>query len=276
MHPHASRLKHQIIGVSVADNHANLKEIYHGVDLLPIKWMPGSKDVDVHMIAIAADVQHMQEESDLNADAALTYEEDDDDHMFNQDDDGRWMDYDYNGDDGLDDGFTRRRLYTDDFSSEDKWTVYNAPIGFCDGSAQARCHRAATNTCLMSGYNFYHAGIMAHGHSGKLRLLIPNVVEGIILARFDWRLENGPRVKSIPHDVKIEFTVDGKTVTHGRQSFANNVIGLVDDLFVHVLLLDEDMLDGDEESRDIEIEIEAKSYVQGDKRMIMLSHIYYA
>lgn len=228
-------------------------------------------DVDVHMIAIAADVEHMQEESALNANAELKFEEDDDDHIFAQDDDGRWMDVedydDFNG---------RRRLYTDDFSSRDEWTVYNAPIGFCDGSAQARCHRAATNTCLLSGYNFYQAGIMAHGHSGKLRLTIPNVVEGIILARFEWRMKDGPRVKNIPHDFAITFTVDGKSVTHGRQSFANHVIGLVDDLFVHILLLDEDMLDGDEVSRDIEVEIEANSHVQGDKRMIMLSHIYYA
>jgi hypothetical protein len=265
------------------DNHGKMTEIYSGVDLLPIKWMVDSKEVDVHMIAIAADTEHMKEESDLNADAALSGQDlmdDDHDRLFN-DDDGKWEDLAKDGTTDVDDDIDfrrnqRRQLFTDDFSTGNTWTLYNTPKGFCDGSAQSRCNRVSTNTCLLSGYNFYQAGIMGHGHSGKLRMTIPNVKEGIILARFEWRMDDGPRVRMLPHDVKITFTVDGETTTHGRQSFADAVVGLSDDLFVHPLLIDEEMLEGKKEARTVEVEIEASSYIQGDKRLIMLSHIYYA
>jgi hypothetical protein len=208
--------------------------------------------------------------------------DDDHDRVFN-DDDGNWKELakDDTTDYGSNDDFDfrrneRRHLFTDDFSADDTWTLYNAPKGFCDGSAQSRCNRVSTNTCLLSGYNFYQAGIMGHGHSGKLRMTIPNVKEGIILARFEWRMDNGPRVRMLPHDVQITVRVDGNTRTYGRQSFAEAVVGLSDDLFVHRLLIDEDMLEGKKDARTVEVEIEATSYIQRDKRLIMLSHIYYA
>jgi hypothetical protein len=285
VHPHMSRLK-RILTNPVVDNHGKMTEIYDGVDLLPTKWMVDSKEVDVHMIAIAADTERMKKESDLNADAALNFEDDDHDHVFN-DDDGKWTRFAYDDASGShkyedDDAPLRRRpkrrkLFTDDFSTGNTWTLYNAPKGFCDGSAQARCNRVSTNKCLLSGYNFYKAGIMGHGHSGKMRMTIPHVKEGIILARFEWRMEGGPRVKMLPHDLQVTFTVDGEVTTFSRQTFANSVVGLSDDLFVHPILIDKDMLDGKKPERAaVEVEIEATSHNQGDQRLIMLSHIYYA
>jgi hypothetical protein len=49
---------------SVGDNHELLQELYGGVDVLPLQWKTAEEQVDVHMIAIAANATSFSSESD--------------------------------------------------------------------------------------------------------------------------------------------------------------------------------------------------------------------
>lgn len=271
----------------VGDNHASMVEVYTNVDLLPPQWKSADDDVDVHMIAIATDRDALSEgmETDLvrvPGDSPWSPYNDD---FKNEDYDGSTKeDHDFAFDDdvgGSDNGSTGRKqrqrmtAVTSDVSPR-LWTVYNAPLGFCDGSAQSRCNRNIFNTCLLSNYNHYRAGIIAHGKSGKLSLSLPNVKEGIVLARFDWQLENGPRVKFLPPDFAFLTTVNGETKSIGRSEFATKAVDITGDLRLHVLLLDKEMARNVGETKTIDIDLEVRSDMTGLKPLILLSHIYYA
>jgi hypothetical protein len=58
--------------------------------------------------------------------------------------------------------------------------------GFCDGSAQSECGRSADSQCLLYGANDNHMDLQGDSLSGWLVFTIPNVREGIILARMEW------------------------------------------------------------------------------------------
>ena len=118
---------------------------------------------------------------------------------------------------------------------------------------------------------------MGHGESGKLHLKIPNVREGIIVARFDWKLENGPRVKYLPGDAAIIFTVDGVETRHDRRSFAHHAIDLTDDVRFHVIMHDKEMAQTEGVAKDVDVEIEVISQSEGSTTpLLLLSHIYFA
>jgi hypothetical protein len=267
----------------IADNHNSMVEVYKEVDLLNPDWQIPPNEVDVHMVAIAT-----KHSSTTKGGTALK-----NDKSLGPDDDGVepgdkdfGFDDDYLTDDEYrrdlsytpaETGGQRRKAVTSDISPKKTWTIFNAPLGFCDGSAQSRCNRNVFNPCLLANFNHYRAGIIGHGSSGKLSLSIPNVREGIILARFDWSLDDGPRVKYLPPDFQYILTVNGQTTTQNRQDFANSAIDLLDDLRLHVLMMNKDMShtdQGDGKTIDVDIEIIAKS--TADKPKIYLSHIYYA
>jgi len=150
--PSSSRLKKLVQG-DIADNHASLFEVYTGVDLLPPQWRLSDDEVDVHMIAIATESDMLPHGNDENAivvgddDAyGFPWPNDDDGWMYAEDDD---LDYGFGDDD-----YRRRelnpssgqsrKLLTHDVSNT-AWTVFNAPLGFCDGSAQSTCNRIISN-----------------------------------------------------------------------------------------------------------------------------------
>jgi len=67
------------------------------------------------------------------------------------------------------------------------WEMHNNPIrGFCDGSAQSECNRYKGHTCLALGHNDKHLDVWGNSLSGWLVFTVPNVKEGIIIARMEW------------------------------------------------------------------------------------------
>lgn len=264
----------------IADNHASMVEVCTGVDLLPFQWKPTDDDVDVHMIAIATDTVSLskgQVAVKVNDVVAKSPWNDDDTGMRMQEPSANDHDHGFGDDD-----YTRRRhlsqrrkALTSDVS-EKSWTVYNAPLGFCDGSAQSTCNRNVFNSCLLSNHNYYRAGIIAHGKSGKLSLSIPSVKEGIVLARFDWDLEGGPCVESLPADFRFEYTVNGKKNSLNRNEFTAASKDITGDLRLHALLMDHEMSQNRNETKTIDIELEVVSAVTGVMPLVLLSHIYYA
>eukprot|EP00537_Pseudo-nitzschia_pungens_P007589 CAMPEP_0172357806 /NCGR_PEP_ID=MMETSP1060-20121228/2136_1 /TAXON_ID=37318 /ORGANISM="Pseudo-nitzschia pungens, Strain cf. cingulata" /LENGTH=1002 /DNA_ID=CAMNT_0013078649 /DNA_START=148 /DNA_END=3156 /DNA_ORIENTATION=+ len=63
------------------------------------------------------------------------------------------------------------------------WSAVN---DFCDGSAQSECARSKDQDCLIYGGSDVHREVHGNGLSGWLVFTIPNVREGIILARIEW------------------------------------------------------------------------------------------
>ena len=58
--------------------------------------------------------------------------------------------------------------------------------GFCDGSPQSECNRAEHNKCMAIGHNDNHREVRGNSLAGWLVFSVPNVKEGIILARMEW------------------------------------------------------------------------------------------
>lgn len=283
--PLSKGLKSLVKG-EIADNHASLVELYSGVDLLPPDWGSSLDDPDsqVHMIAIASDTESLKQPGDVvPLDPTFDAVVDDDWWLYYTGDDKN-EDFDYGFDDDrsyvrerfLDDVPQRRKTLTSSVSPK-TWTVFNAPLGFCDGSAQSRCNRSINNTCLLANHNHYRAGIIGHGKSGKLVLSIPFVKEGIILARFDWELEDGPRVKYLPPDFRFEFSINnGKKTSLDRNKFNAAIHVITPELKVFPLLMDKEMSQKEGESKTVEIELQVFSEKADTRPLVFLSHIYYA
>jgi hypothetical protein len=162
------------------------------------------------------------------------------------------------------------------------WTLYEAPIGFCDGSAQSRCNRAVDNTCLLANQNHYKAAIVGHGNSGWLNVTLPVVREGIILIRCDWQLNPKIQLTTLPSDFVFSFVVTGPltTLSSGqwtRDEFINNAITLTPDLTVHTLLMEERMAHAIGMSASpVEVSLKMESASKPQESTIYLTHIYYA
>jgi hypothetical protein len=268
--PIYSRLKRLVSG-DVADKSANIVLAYREVALLPPEWKITESDVDVHLIAIATNKSALPDGAAANKIQVKHYE----DVAPLAEDDIPWddeVDHDY----GFDDEFHGRNLLASDLVSPRMWSVYDAPIGFCDGSAQSSCNRNALHPCLLANYNHYRAGIIAHGQSGVLRLSIPSVKQGIVLARFDWQLDGGPRVRNFPPDFSFIFTVNSKTTTWSRMDFASAGYDVTPDLRVHELMNDDSFASGESEGRTVDIAMEVRSTKSELTPLLLLSHIYFA
>jgi hypothetical protein len=255
--PVANRLKAAVVE-GIADENSDKVELYAEVNLLPLEWKLPSEQVDVHMIAIATnDTSGLH---DKPSDLKVT-----DDFFF--DDDGAWINND--DDDNTDDFYGERRIL---LQSQKGWVVYNAPIGFCDGSAQSRCNRIIGNPCLLANYNHYKAGILGHGGSDWLTMNVGVVQEGIILGRFDF----GDRsIADLPNDFLFEYSVAGKASSLSRDEFIDFGVEIVSDLWVFPFLIDREMSHNVDESEQIVVvAIRVSSSVAHD--LIRLTHIYYA
>ena len=290
--------------ISVADKQNSMLEVYSEVALLPPQWKTADNETDVHMIAIATDKSALPNKKDsdkvqVNFDSKpKIYSDNDDDvalaELFsNPNDDMKYddTDNDFGFEDGSshsDDGNGRsirklgsniqsyRNMLTSSAISPTVWTVFNAPIGFCDGSAQSTCNRHGTNKCLLSNYNHYRAGLIGHGQSGKIKLSLPNVRLGIILAKFDWQEENGPRVRNYAPDFVFDSTVNGVHKTMNRVDFLKAGIDLTQDLRIHVLMLDKKFKPDNPDGQMVTIEIEVRSPKAGVAPLLLLTHLYYA
>ena len=290
--------------ILVADRQTSQLDVYSEVALLPPQWKFSDNDTDVHMVAIAADTSALptgkgndKVQVDCNAAPKIFSDEDDDvtlahlDDGMADDDGANREDNDLGFEDAAthsDDGNGRKarklgsgnRNYRSMLASSDIsptfWTVYNAPIGFCDGSAQSTCNRHGTNKCLLSNYNHYRAGLIAHGKSGKIKLSLPNVREGIILAKFDWQEENGPRVRNYAPDFVFDYTVNNVQKTMNRVQFMKAGIDLTQDLRIHILMLDNEFKPNDPDGQSVTVEMEVRSPKAGLSPLLLLTHIYYA
>jgi hypothetical protein len=258
--PVANRLKAAVVE-GIADENSDKVELYTEVNLLPVRWKVPSEQVDVHMIAIATNDTselHDKPSSDLVTD----------DFFF--DDDGAWIQNEDDDDDNTDDYNGERRMM---LQSQKGWVVYNAPIGFCDGSAQSRCNRIIGNPCLLANYNHYKAGILGHGGSDWLTMNVGVVKEGIILGRFDFG--GDVSIPDLPSDFLFEYSVAGNVTSLSRNDFTDSIVQIVSDLWVFPFLIDREMSHTVNESEQIVVvAIRVSSSVAND--LIRLTHIYYA
>lgn len=249
VHPEGNSLRNLLAGSSVSDNQDGVQQIYDTADLLPVPWRTTHDEMDVHLVALLSSPNSNRRKLDHTVQPVSKQ--------------GKH--------------FGRRQLELSGISKHG-WTLFNAPRGFCDGSAQSQCNRVPTNTCLLSNYNYYRSGLIANGYSGPLKLRIPRVRHGLIMARFDWELigedgELGPRVRNLPYDYFMDITVDGIRVSrHDRTAFAKHAIDLTGGLRLHMILNKKDF----EGPRDVHVEIEVVSKTDGLKPQVYLSHIYWA
>lgn len=270
----------------VADNRAKLDSLYDTVDLRPLSWKLPVDAVDVHMIALATN-------SSVNEDTRAedlfpVFKEDPPTDFSENSEDYEWTDAftdDFMPDDGTsshnNDGGNRHLAKI----AASSWTVYEAPIGFCDGSAQSRCNRAIDNTCLLANSNHYKAAIVGHGNSGWLNVTLPVVREGIILVRLDWQLNEKIQLTTLPSDFKFSFEVTGPlaTLSRGqwsRDEFVQNAIPIAPDLTVHALLMEERLSHAVGMSAS-HVEVALKMESDDDSKpqestILYLTHIYYA
>ena len=268
---------------NLADNTAILHDLYNGVDLLPLDWQSlgndGSSIGDTHMVAIATnepletyDNDDYTSTDDWNA---LTHH--DDDYFAGEDDDVATMD----------DGFRWRRELAvgDDMPriSKKQWTLFELPLGFCDGSSQSYCNRRVGNSCLMANHNYYRAGLVGHGNADWLNLTV-SVTEGVIMLRFDWNMDlesntfdlKRNTIERLPKDFAFDYSLNGEVTTFNLDEFKEQAVKLTDDLIVHPILLDRGMsMTTDKEVKLMELGIRIRSS-EGFNCKVMLSHVYYA
>lgn len=266
------RLK-SIVKSGATDDKPNRAKSYLGIDLWPKQWRTDDADIDVHMIAIAAAVNPST--TGDNAGRPLGNGDDYPPEWNNDNENGDGS----VSDTGVPDNGRRLDQSAEKETGNSSWIFFNAPVGRCDGSAQSQCNRIDSNTCYLSHFNHFRAGILAHGQSGKLSLSLPNVKEGIVIARFEWELENGPRVRALPSDFNFTTTVNGSSKTMGRGEFAKSIIEVARDLRVLVLMMKTNSTDPTVSAIDgkaTEIDLEVHSTQAGVKPILILTHIYYA
>jgi hypothetical protein len=170
-----------------------------------------------------------------------------------------------------------------------KWVLYNAPIGFCDGSSQATCNRHESNRCLLANQQFYKGGLLASGTSDWLSIAVPTVSDGVILLRFDWSMKArltaatpgdvwspGNRLSQLPDDFEFEYSVGSSSpvVTLNRKQFLEWGSVVTDDLVVYPVLMNPRM---SYNASAVNEQIDVKFRVRTGKQfMVILTHVYYA
>lgn len=235
---HHLRLKNIIERETLSDNSNQYAPLYGGVDLRPLDWKLPAEAVDVHMIAIAtnATLHEIEDEYDV-AGCAADVVMDDDSPVFEHN--GRVLRAPVQT--GRQQENISRSILQVSGNREmiqlakKKWTIHNAPLGYCDGSAQSMCNRAVGNDCLLANINHYKAMVVGHSESGWLEFArIPKLEQGILLLRFD-------RANSaLPEDFSIQFSLRGEgdksaTMTMNEVEFKSAGVELAADLIVHPL-----------------------------------------
>jgi len=255
--PLMKRLKRAVVG-GIDDSNSGKVELYSDVDLLPPQWEVPLGQVDVHMIAIATN-----DTSSLNGN---TTQLDMTDALY-VDDDRVWNP---SADDDCPPDDDSRRLVEP--KQNNGWSVFNAPIGFCDGSAQSRCNRIVGNKCLLANYNHFKAGILGDGASDWLTLSVGVIKEGIILARFEFEIA----VEHLPDEFQFEYSIDGTVTRLSRDEFVSFGVEIVNDLTVYPLLMNKEMsYNMDESEQSVAVGIRFSSSA-GSSLRALLTHVYFA
>ena len=274
-----------ITSTPIADNRAKLDSLYDTVDLRPRQWRLPAEAVDVHMIALATN-------SSVNEDTRAedffpVFKEDPPTYFAENSEDYEWRDTVTHDDSMSDDdempspNIGGGNPHSAKIASH-SWTVYEAPIGFCDGSAQSRCNRAMDNTCLLANQNHYKAAIVGHGNGGWLDVTLPVVREGIILIRFDWQLNEKIQLTTLPSDFVFSFEVTGPltTLSRGhwsRDEFIQNAVTIAPDLTVHTLLMEERLAHTlGASATDVHVSLKLESVSKPQETILYLTHMYYA
>ena len=238
---------------------AGAQQLYEWFDLLPIEFMPGEKEVDVHMVSILGSSSG----SRLLDQSAIS---------------------------GEGDGRDRRRLLrflandtsASDTATEDTsvdgnlWSLHNAPVGFCDGSAQSWCNKVPGNDCLMGNVNFYRGGMRSRGTSDWLVLDIGEVREGIVLLRFEWSEEYGNGMV-LPEDLTLYHSIDGPggTVTSvNSENFLEDSVSLAHDLLVYPVLVNRKW--SHNQSLRANVTLALRFETDTADFPMLLTHVYYA
>jgi hypothetical protein len=269
INPDFNRLFHAITDArSVLDNTADLTELYIGVDMLPLAWQVNTSDA--HMVAIATNEELDVYDTD---DFQLS---DDIDHRNDGDDDDHYAD--------SDDATAHRRLAAAPrlTVATDRWTLFDIPLGFCDGSSQSFCNRRIGNSCLLSNHNHFRPGIVGHGNAGWLNLTLP-ITEGVILLRFDWNLDAATNVFDLqsnhldllPVDFHFDYSIDERITTMSVDQFKSLGVKLADDLIVHPVLIDRAMSSAEGLDKKIQLGMRIRTS-SGQRCKVVLSHVYFA
>ena len=299
--PHYCSLR-SLIASDMEVANFDIGEAYENVDLLPLKWKPKGNAVDVHAIGIVTSIPEPREDE---FDPMAMYDDYDDDQGFSyNDDDGN------SGRRNLNGRPERRRLQNrrllllnPDLNITEGlgWMFYNPVPGFCDGSSQSTCSRYRDSDCLLAGHNDHRDnGLLGDDLSGWLKLRVPNVQEGIILARFDtgipananvvtegWQAVNngvdvdskqGLRQRDLPmvQGFVLDVAIGDSIKSYPMNDFQRMGIEIADDMVLHPLMSSKDVLYTDGmEGVDVEVAIRVRSNTKRSSA-IMLTHIYYA
>lgn len=294
--PYACSLR-ALLPISMTVGNYFVSEQYSEVDLMPKQWAIPEDKVDPHLIAIASSAPPPEDNEEDD------YFPFDDDQWIYYDDDGSYSssnDNDVGDGEGASTRAIRRRLQDASTLSNGKgWTLYNAPAGFCDGSAQSTCGRDKKSKCLMAGHNDYQAGILGDALSGWLMLTVRNVKEGIILARFDidvpaeadivtegWtainnssQSEGNSRRLNLPDDFNLDYSINGEFTSLSKTEFISKGVEIADGMILHPLFIDSDMGDIKRDKADkgetVKIGVRIRSK-EGRAVTVALTHLFYA
>lgn len=154
------------------------------------------------------------------------------------------------------------------------WQLQDAPVGFCDGSAQSRCNRNIDNMCLLANHNHYKGSVVGGPKNNWLTMRVPEVKHGIVLARMT--LESSDGSTRLPSDLLFDYAVNGIVNTVKGSDLKNFGKEIVRGLTVFPLVNGRDaVVDGEDFGTNFDIAIRLRSFVDPNCS-VKLSHIYFA
>lgn len=280
-------------GNNITDSRKEVSPLYNNVDLRPEEWRIPADAVNVHMVAIAT-----------NSALATVVEKpwrplpvdslDDDLFLLSGDDEFFWDTDERNSNDprilynrkirrilapsgsSVHLRSTTTRLSQSNGNLQPTWSIDNAPVGFCDGSAQSTCNRVRGNRCILANMNHYQGGVIGHGNSGWLFFHLDNVKEGIVLIRFHWEGGLDEMNQSLSSDLQFDLSVGGEISTWSRDEFISKAVQIGPDLIVHPICIPDESSSKGRPVGQTRVGVRIRSASnQSDSRMI-LSHLYYA
>ena len=170
--------------------------------------------------------------------------------------------------------------------------------GYCDGTWNSECGRAASSNCLIPGHGDCRGGILYGSYSGWIVMTLPNISEGIIVTKHEtWHLptenhitetwdsinnrdeeesvERALKAPPLPYcdEFRFQFAIDGKVTEWNREEFLEHNKELQRVVEVQTLLDDPNFTD---KPRDITLAIRMVGCGATTKKTFSLTHVYFA